>query len=274
MAETTTALVLDAPEVIWMRGVLAEADKKIRPALPTHMVYEDFARGVLSAVRKQPGLAKCDLTEIHSALMLAATLGLDVSGGPTTSAYLIPYKPKVQLNPSPRGMIDLAMRSGKVKHVYAHCVYANDPCEITLGDEMKVKHSVAMRADRGEIIGAYAVVVFKDETIRVDWMSRKEIDVSRRKGAEGSMMWNEFYGEGAKKTVLKRLLKTVPISREMDEVMEQDVGDPAPVAIEGAKPTTIEGVLSAKPKPVEQPSVVVVEREHTDDIPFDGGQES
>jgi hypothetical protein len=82
-----------------------------------------------------------------------------------------------------------------------------------------------------------------------DVMDRQSIERARAKSsAPGSLMWDKFYGEAAKKTVAKRLAKQAPFSRDLQRLINRDEEDPV---IDGE---VVDGETAAiERKPVPEP---------------------
>jgi len=61
--------------------------------------------------------------------------------------------------------------------------------------------------------------------IQYDMMVKSEIDAIRKRSKSGEFgPWVSDYGEMARKTVIRRLFKYLPVSVEMTRVMEIDAG--------------------------------------------------
>lgn len=71
----------------------------------------------------------------------------------------------------------------------------------------------------GEIIGAFAVVLYKDGSMMYDTMSKEDIEHTRQtfSKAANSKAWKESYGEMCKKTVLRRLCKLIDLNFDTAE---------------------------------------------------------
>jgi recombination protein RecT len=76
--------------------------------------------------------------------------------------------------------------------------------------------------NNGEIIGAFAVCLYKDGGMIYDTMSKEEIEHTRKtfsKQANGKA-WTNSYGEMCKKTVLRRLCKMIDLNFDTAEAMQ------------------------------------------------------
>lgn len=227
--------------------------EQIRAALPKHLTAERFARIVLTEARKVPKLMQCDHMSLMGAVMQAAQLGLEV-GAALGHCYLIPFERRfkdgnqwrtvtdAQLIIGYRGMLDLARRSGQIESIEARAIYEKDKFDIALGLESDLKHFPAWHEkDRGAPMFFYAVAKFRDGGRQFDVMSVNEIDAIRdaSQGYKAAVAnaekygkdrvdspWVTHYDEMAKKTVIRRLFKYLPVSIEIQRAVGLDeLGD-------------------------------------------------
>lgn len=123
--------------------------------------------------------------------------------------------PVAHFQPMYRGLLKLARRSDQLAHVDAHVVYKGDKIELDLGSQPSVKHyPVLDGAERGDAIGAYAVAETREGRRYVDWMTTADIEQVRkssRGGTASDSPWVKFWPEMARKTVLRRLMKRLPL---------------------------------------------------------------
>lgn len=261
MASTSTSTDVakhhDKPQTI--AGLLT--DPKIKQqmalALPKHVTADRLARIALTEVRKVPKLAQCDQTSFLGAIMQCAALGLE-PGGALGHCYLIPFenrrqeRTEVQFIVGYRGMLDLARRSGQIVSLEARTVHAKDHFEVELGLDSKIVHKPAWNeVDRGPVTFVYAVAKLKDGGTQFEVMSRVELEAIRDKSQGYSTAkrfakdgvinspWASHFDEMAKKTVIRRLFKYLPVSIEiqravgLDEQAEAGLPQDNPLVIEG-----------------------------------------
>lgn len=212
-------------------GLLADpaVKEQMALALPKHITADRLARIALTEVRKTPALARCDQISFLGAVMQCAQLGLE-PGSAMGHAYLIPFENRkkniteVQFIVGYRGMLDLARRSGQIVSIEARAVYDADEFDVQFGLESKLTHKPAWDADdRGQLRFVYAVAKLKDGGTQFDVMSRKDVERIRATSKAGQYgPWVDHYEEMAKKTVLRRLFKWLPISIELASAVEQD----------------------------------------------------
>jgi recombination protein RecT len=212
---------------------------QLEEVLPAKMDPDRFLRVVTGAVLKNSDLLKCDRISLFRAVLEAAQLGLEPTGL-LGSAYLVPYRVNGRLQatliPGYRGLIDLARRSGEIESIYAQVVHAKDYFRIRQGTEPGIDHETyippadadpgsedperAEAADPGPIIGAYMVAVLRDRSgnpsvRQIEWMTRAEIEaVRKRSRASASGPWVSDWSEMARKTVVRRGAKYLPLTPE------------------------------------------------------------
>ena len=204
---------------------------QIALALPKDMTADRMARIVMTEIRKTPKLLQCNKESFLGAVMQCSQLGLE-PGSALGHAYLLPYGNNVQLIIGYRGMIDIARRSGQILSIEARVVYETDRCEVACGLDSNLVHVRDFEAeDRGQLKFVYAVAKLKDGGKQFEVMGRKEVDKVRKMSKSGeSGPWKDNYEEMAKKTVIRRLFKYLPVSIEVakasaiDDAAETDKG--------------------------------------------------
>ena len=98
--------------------------------------------------------------------------------------------------------------------------------------------------------------------MKIDFMDVGEIEKIRNTSKQpNSLMWREHWNEGAKKTVLRRNVKMVRISTEVDAALEVDdrgfdFGEPQIVSVQpaGSRTEQLVGRLGAAPKTPAAPA--------------------
>ncbi len=189
--------------------ILQAGQKQIEAAVGRAMQPEFMIRLAVTALNQTPELQNCSMVSIVNSVMLAAQLRLEVNTS-LGHAWLIPYKKCCTFQPGYRGLIELAHRSNEVHDVGAHVVYQRDTFEIEYGDNPRCLHRPAMR-DRGDWIGAYAHIRYKDGPPSTLFMPREEIEEIRDKCSQSVNSdfspWKKFASEMIRKTPTKRHLK-------------------------------------------------------------------
>lgn len=215
-----------------LRGLLERAKAQIGTALPATLgiTPDRIVRVALTCARQNPALLRADKASFLGTIMQSAQLGLEL-GGALGQAYPVPYKGKVQFILGYKGMLALAFRSGMVTSLSAHKVCEHDEFEFTYGLEQQLDHRPRMDGPRGEAIAYYAVAQIKGGGHAFKVMSRSDIE-EIRDGSDGYKAfkankikdnpWNSSFDEMAKKTVLRRLFKYLPVSVELSQAVGLD----------------------------------------------------
>lgn len=240
----TVAKRADTNPAKQLQALLASRKDAIAAVLPKHLDADRLLKIALVAVSKNELLMKCSQTSILQSVMTAAQLGLDC-GGALGSAYLVPFYDnkkngyECQLVIGFRGLIDLARRSGQIVSIEARIVYENDTFELDYSLEgAKLTHKPCLDGEPGEMRLVYAVGTLKDGGHQFEIMTRAQIEKIRmisQTGKKNTGPWRDHYDEMARKTVVKRLAKYLPISVELSDVIDNDNKadgiDPANISI-------------------------------------------
>ena len=201
--------------------VIQAGAKQFATALPKRINSDRFVRIAITTIRQNPKLAQCNQESLLGALMVSAQLGLEP--GELGQCYLIPYGRECQFQIGYKGMIELLRRSGQLKDIYAYSVYKNDEFEIIYGLYRDLKHKPNLQ-DRGNFIGCYCVAVLKDDTRAFEYMTKEEIEAHGKKFSKtyGNGPWKSDFEAMAHKTVVKKMLKWLPVSVEFLEMASKD----------------------------------------------------
>lgn len=220
MTEAKNAVVIRKEEV---GALLPELAKMLPPTIPA----DKFVRTVQTAITLNPDLAHADKASVLGACMKAASDGLIPDG---REGAIVVYKAKqkdgtykqtAQWLPMINGIIKRARNSGEISILNAFVVHKNDKFTVRLGLELKLDHEPNYE-NPGEMLGAYAVVKYKDGEIDFEYMSVKQIDGIKARSKTSSFgPWVTDYEEMARKTVLRRLSKRLPMSADLTNVIQR-----------------------------------------------------
>ena len=220
-AAAQTAVVQAAKNPTTLLGMIRQPNfqKQMALAMPKSMTPDRLTRIVMTECRKTPALLKCAPESFYGAVLQCAALGLE-PGSALGHCYLLPFgngkdkqgRPNAQLIIGYRGMIDLARRSGQIISLQAYCVHEQDTFNYKLGLDPDIEHIPASVADRGKVTHVYAVAKLKGDGVQFEVMSRAEIEKVRTSSKAGnSGPWSSHWEEMAKKTVIRRLFKYLPV---------------------------------------------------------------
>jgi recombination protein RecT len=205
---------------------LNDMKPQIKNALPTHLKPERFFRIALTLWNNPANdkLRACEPMSFIAALMTGLQLGLEPNT-PLGQAYLIPYGGYVQFQLGYRGMLALAYRTNEYEAIYAESVYPDDDFSYELGLNKKLIHRPSDDPE-GEPKGYYAVYRLKNGGYDFTYWSRMRVERHMKKYSKSyksnDSAWVTAFDAMAKKTVLKQLLKTAPLSVELVEQFSHD----------------------------------------------------
>ena len=228
---TQTAVAkADKPQTIMELLKSPEFKAQMALALPKNLTADRLIRIVLTECRKTPELRRCNQASFFGAVLQCAQLGLE-PGSALGHCYLLPYgngkardgRPNCQLIIGYRGMIDLARRSGQIVSINAYCVHEKDEFVYELGLHPDIQHRPSAQANRGPVTFVYAVAQLQGGGVQFEVMSRAEIEAVRSQSKAGTRgPWVTHWEEMARKTVVRRLFKYLPVSTEAMRAVEID----------------------------------------------------
>jgi recombination protein RecT len=225
----------DSKLEVFVREVLPAVRKaELLRSLPSHIDPDTFMRNLYNALMASPDLMRCPAPYIYREVSKAAGLGLLLDPLLGEAYMVVAYNPNTrqkepQLRVGYRGMMKLARMAYGGAMIYAHEVRENDFIDCDQGVERKLVHRPELFRQRGEIVGYYAVIKFKDGAWDFEPMSVDEVHAIRERsdgwkafkdGRIKSTPWATDEIEMAKKTVIRRLMKRQPQTREMAQAIE------------------------------------------------------
>lgn len=215
--------------------------EELHKALPKHLTADRILRIALTEVRKNPKLLECTKESFAGSLIQASQLGLE-PGNNLGHAYLLPYwnsktkRTECQFMMGYKGMLELVRRTGKINRIRTAAVYEKDLFECEYGTHEKMRHIPTTLEDKGEIVLFYctAHIAATGECL-FEIMTKYQVDAVRDEALKKLRYvggpWVDYYEEMAKKTVLRRAFKYLPMSVELaqaitlDELAEAGVQD-------------------------------------------------
>jgi len=201
--------------------------KVISNVLPEHTRSTTFIQSARIYIRRNAGeIAKCTTISVIEAITNCAETGLSL-GSALQHAHLIRFKDKCQFMPGFKGLVHLARQCGDILNVDADFVVEADQFSWQKGTKPEILHIPTM-GDRlpGLLTHVYAVAWFRgSKTPQIAVMTRKEVEEvkgSSSAASKGFSPWNKWYAEMAKKTVIKRLCKLLPMTNELGKAVMFD----------------------------------------------------
>ena len=210
-------------------------------ALPANFNVERFVQNSVALLNGNDVLAnfarQYGTAQIKQGLLRAAYQDLDALNA---EVYLIPYGSQLQFMPSFKGMTKMAKRysTRKVKDIYSKVVRDGDTFEETIVNGQPSINFTAKPFNNGEAIGVFAVCLFEDGGMLYETMSKDEVEKCRKSSkAQNSPAWKNFWSEMARKTVMRRLCKSITLNMDSEAQKMFNAGteietDPAELAAE------------------------------------------
>lgn len=204
---------------------------ELAKVLPAHVTADKFLRVVMTAVAQSQDLRSAAAQpsgrkSLLSSCVKCATDGLVPDG---REAALVTFKtkngPMVQYMPMVRGILKLVRNSGELKSLAVQVVYEKDEFNYWIddvGEHITHKPNILV-PDRGKLLAVYAIAETKDGGRYVEVMSRGQIEQVRNVSrAKDNGPWVAWYDEMAKKSVIRRLSKKLPMSTDLEQVVQRD----------------------------------------------------
>ena len=202
-------------------GLNDSLDRQVA-ALPKDFNKQRFLQNCMTVLQDgQSDFSKCEASTVVRTLLKGAFLGLDFFNG---ECYAIPYGDKCQFQTDYKGEVKLCKRysSNPILDIYAKVVREGDEFVEDITNGRQTVNFKPKPFNDGDIIGAFAVCLYKDGGMIYDTMSKAEIEHTRKtfsKQANGKA-WTSSYGEMCKKTVLRRLCKMIDLNFDTAEAMQ------------------------------------------------------
>ncbi len=213
-----------------------DVSSAIKAMAGKYLTGDRITKMILLAANRQPKLFNCTPRSFLDACMKSAELGLDF-GGATGQAYLVPFRNgplskkhnRTVLDctfiPGYQGLIELCYRGGSATYVDAQIVYQKDRFTYNLGSEPRIVFEPNLdEEDRGDVKCAFAAIRLKDSPYpKLEIMTKKQLlAIKERSKAKDSGPWQTDAPEMMRKTVLRRALKYIPKTPEIEQALEAD----------------------------------------------------
>lgn len=214
---------------------------------PSPQALMRFRRVVATAIAGNPDLLGADRRSLWQACTQAAQDELMPDG---REGALVIYNVKVTIKseddegrsvardewrrvarwmPMVAGVLKRIRKSGELLDISVQAVHEQDQFKYQLGDDAKIVHVPNIEADdRGELRFVYAIARTKDGGVYREVMSRKQIDEVRASSKTGQKgPWKDWYEEMARKSVIRRIAKFLPMGAEVEAIFKREEDDKA-----------------------------------------------
>jgi recombination protein RecT len=138
---------------------------------------------------------------------------------------IVPRKGKAIWQPMIQGIYKRVKSSGSVAALAANVVYDGETFEVLLGDEDRIIHRRDMAlVQRGKEVAVYAIASLKDGTKEREVMTWDQVEAVRQSSSmPNSGPWTQWTDEMARKTVVRRLAKRLPVIEGADEALHRTI---------------------------------------------------
>ncbi len=192
----------------------------IEPVMGKMLNKEKFAKMAMMALAENPSLSRASKVSFIRECVKAARFGVHLDN---KEAALVPFKGECKLMIMVGGLVKLARQSGQIKSLASFLVREEEPFEIYVDEHgQHFKHIPAPFADK-EVIGVYAVAKLENGETEIETMSIKQLDDVQNTARASNSPWKgAFKTEMQRKTVMRRLLKRLPSTSSLDNVLKDD----------------------------------------------------
>jgi recombination protein RecT len=171
------------------------------------------------------GIAQQNRQSVINAITNIAAIGISLNPA-KKQAYLVPRDRKICLDISYMGLMDLAMQAGSIRWAQCALVYAGDDFQLNGLDKQPVHKFNPFAADRGGLVGVYAVVKTCDGDYLTHTMDIASVyDIRDRSSAwkawtekKKKCPWVTDEGEMVRKTCIKQAYKYWPKGEKSDRL--------------------------------------------------------
>lgn len=228
-APSTALTIVDRVEQSPAIQMLQDRSQALLDLLPDQSAVDRFQRIVIQAMIKNPDLLSCTPDSVVVAVFEAAGQGLEPTGA-AGGAHLVPYVTNgtkvAQLIPDYRGVIRMVTKPGsEVLSLEARVVKEGDEFRYNLGTDAFVDHVPALDPGRSAraTTHAYAVARLRNGSTIPDVEDRAGIErVQKRTTKSSKSPWATDWDEMAKKTMIKRLAKVLPVRPDVRTILMRE----------------------------------------------------
>lgn len=190
-----------------------------------------FITSMVSLVNSNDALRACDKKSVMAACLTAAALNLPVNPS-LGMAYIIPYGGVAQFQIGWKGLIDLAIRTKRYKHINVV-----DIREGELGKKDMLKGTIQFNwieddeeREKAKIVGYVSYFELMEGFEKILYMTVEKLDAhamkysqSYKRNSPKMNQWRDDFDGMAKKTVLKLLINRFgPKNAELEKALEAD----------------------------------------------------
>ena len=260
----------EMPPLVKLGSQLDQRVDEFRKALPSHISPEKLQRTIMTAAQNNPELLTADRQSLITSCMKAAQDGLLPDGREAALVIFNTSEKDAQGNwqkrklcqymPMVYGLRKKITQSGEVVSLQTGLVYRAEmeagAFIYEVGMEPPIRHRPMLDLPDEEltddkIVAVYSIAKMKDGTVSAEVMRRGEINKVREASNTGATRdkrgnartpkgpWVDWFGEMARKTVMRRHSKTLPMSGDIFvdvEGHEQEAAQSASRLLDAVEP--------------------------------------
>lgn len=191
---------------------------------------QQFAREVnfaMQAMMTNPYLIQCAQSDPQYLVEAIKNVGLTgLSLNPELKlGYLVPFKGKIKFMASYMGKVDILIRTGVVRSIYAELVYEKDQFVYRKGVNGTLEHTPNVFAkDRGEVVGGYYYAVLTNGEVMYDVMPVERIEEIKNRSESvksgKASPWSTDTKEMMRKTIINWAFKFLPKTGISDDMLK------------------------------------------------------
>jgi recombination protein RecT len=213
--------------------------QNFRDVLGNHQANA-YISSVLIAVANSQALQECTPVSVVSSALRAATLRLSCDPG-TGQAYLVPFKGRCTLVIGYRGLMDMALRTGKYRYLNVGKIYEG---EEIIEDRLTGMHSLAGGKKSNTVIGYLLYFELMSGYRKSVYMTVEEIaaHAARYSKSLDSGPWKTHREQMEKKTILRMGLgkwgyfdphdqAMITQLEQSEEIVDAEIVEPSPAVI-------------------------------------------
>jgi recombination protein RecT len=209
-------------------GSLASMESELAKVLPKYVPAERIVRIATTAIRKNPDLAECSAVSLGGAVLMAATLGLEMNT-PTGEAYLIPRREKgvmeATMQVGYQGWCKLWWQHPRADTLDALAVYPNDEFAWQRGTSPQIHHvpRPEKRSPEDQATHFYATATLVGSSRpSFEVLTADEVRAIRggKEGPSGNIADPQLWM--SRKVALRQLLKIMPKSTSTSLAVASD----------------------------------------------------
>lgn len=202
----------------FLKAKLPQLTKWVREGIKP----EALIRFALLDLQQSENLRACEPASIFLGLLACATCGLE-PGALKQEAFLVPFRDnkaggihRATFIPGWRGYVKQARRSREVREIWSNVVRERDEFDLDLGTAPRIHHKPAV-ANRGDVIGAYAIAKFTGGHFEIEYMDRDDLNAIQRMAesrGKSSPAWRDWPDQMQRKSPIRRLAKRLPMGTD------------------------------------------------------------